>query len=139
MIISYPFSSMPASKCCSSLLLKITFRGSRSQLFFKIGIPKNVAIFTGKKLCRNFLLKRDPTHVFSYEHCKILKNSFFSPPVDVSGHLHYFLILLFLTFSSSSFFLLCSPVAVEWHVSPSVLIFLVKMIMNIQKKTHNTN
>ena len=34
------------------------FRSSRSQMFFKIGILKNFAIFTGKKLCRSLFLKQ---------------------------------------------------------------------------------
>ena len=38
--------------------------------------------------------------MFSFEHCKIFKKSFFHKPSSVaaSGHLHYFLSLLFLTF-----------------------------------------
>ena len=64
-------------------------RSSRSQMFFRIGVLKNFAIFTGKHLCRSLfliklqcwrpatLLKRDSTQVFSCEYCKIFKNTFF--------------------------------------------------------------
>ena len=54
------------------------FRSRRSQMFFKIGVPENFAIFTGKHLCWSlFLIKRDATQVFCYEFCEILKNTFF--------------------------------------------------------------
>ena len=48
-------------------------------MFFKIGVLKNFA--TVKHLCSSlFLIKlkkeEAPTQVFSYEHCKIFKNSF---------------------------------------------------------------
>ena len=71
-------------------------RSSRSQMFFKIGVFKNFAIFKGKHLCRSLfliklqpwrpatLLKRDSTQVFSCEYCEIFKNTFFfyrAPPV----------------------------------------------------------
>ena len=40
-------------------------------MFFKIGVLKSFAIFTGKKP------KHTPTQLFSCEYCKIFKNSFF--------------------------------------------------------------
>ena len=43
-------------------------RSSRSQIFFKIGVLKNFAIFTRKP--------ETPTQVFSGEYCKIFKNVF---------------------------------------------------------------
>ena len=60
------------------------YRTSRLQLFFKIGVLKNFAIFTRKHLCWSLYLKKafnfikeTPTQVFSCENCKIFKNSFF--------------------------------------------------------------
>ena len=67
-------------------------KSSRSQMFFKIGVLKNFAIFTGKHLWRNLFIiklqawrpeglqlyqKEAPTQVFSCEYCEILKNPFF--------------------------------------------------------------
>ena len=64
-------------------------RSSRWQMFFRIGVLKNFAIFTGKRLyCSCFviklqafrsrtLLKETPRQVFSYEYCEVFKNSFF--------------------------------------------------------------
>ena len=67
-------------------------------MFFKIGILKNFAIFTGKHLCwRLFLIKlktlawqlhqKDtPTQVFTFEYSKIFQSTFFyrTPPVATS-------------------------------------------------------
>ena len=36
-----------------SLTFAILFRSSRSQMFFKLGVLKNFAIFSGKHLCWN--------------------------------------------------------------------------------------
>ena len=52
-------------------------RSSRSQMFFKIGVPKTFAIFTGKHLCSSLFLIETPTQVFSCEYCKVFKNRFF--------------------------------------------------------------
>ena len=105
MIISYPILSRLASNCCSSLLLKTTMRSSHLQIFLKTGVLEDFAIFTGKHLCWNNFMKKTPIQVFFFEYCKIFKTSFFyrAPLVAASGHLHYFLILLFLTFSISLF------------------------------------
>ena len=35
--------------------LSLNFKSSRSQMFFKIDVLKNFAIFTGKHLCRSYL------------------------------------------------------------------------------------
>ena len=65
MIISYPISSGLASKGFSGVLLKTTFRSSRSQMFFKMGVLKHFEIFTGKHLCWNdFIKTRADTGVF---------------------------------------------------------------------------
>ena len=70
-------------------------------MFYKLGIPKNFAKFTGKHLCRdkyffikvsgwsrfnkiagwspavcNFIKKESLTQVFSYVFCEIFKNTF---------------------------------------------------------------
>ena len=57
-------------------------RSSRSQMFFQMGVFKNLAIFKGKKGLQLYL-KRDSTQVFSCEYCEIFKNTFFyrTPPV----------------------------------------------------------
>ena len=39
---------LPLGKFVTEVLI---FRSSRSQMFFKIGVLKNFAIFTGKNLC----------------------------------------------------------------------------------------
>ena len=73
-------------------------RSSRWQIFFRIGVLKNFAIFTRKQLCcsrfviklqafrSRTLLKETPRQVFSYEYCEIFKNSLFyrTPPVAAS-------------------------------------------------------
>ena len=64
-------------------------RGSRWQMFFKISVLKNFAIFAGKHLCWSLfleklqtwrsatLLKKTPIQMFSCEYCGIFKNTFF--------------------------------------------------------------
>ena len=64
-----------------------TIRSSHSLLFFKIGVLKNFAIFTGKRLSffliksQAFrpanLLKKTPKQVFSCEYRENFKNNFF--------------------------------------------------------------
>ena len=71
-----------------------TFKSSRSQVFFKIGVLKNFANFTGKHLCWSLLLielqawrsKETPTQVFSCKICDIFKSTFFyrTPSVAAS-------------------------------------------------------
>ena len=55
-------------------------------MFFKIGVLKNFAKFTGKHLC-NFINKETPTQVFSCEFCEIFKNTVFhrTLPLDATG------------------------------------------------------
>ena len=73
------------------------FWSSRLQMFFKVGVLKSYAIFTGKHLrwghfwtkfqsFRPTTLKVTLTKVFFCEYCKIFKNSFFhrTPPVAAS-------------------------------------------------------
>ena len=65
-----------------------TFRSSRSQMFFEIGVFKNFAIFTGNHLCWSLL--EVPAQAFSCEYCEIFKNSFYqrAPPVAASTLSH---------------------------------------------------
>ena len=80
-------------------------RSNRLQMFFKTGVFKNFAIFTGKPLCWSLFLlksltwrfatlikKETPTHVFFCEYCEIFQNNFFyrTPPVATSGTLQDF-------------------------------------------------
>ena len=73
------------------------FWSSRLQMFFKVGVLKSYAIFTGKHLrwshfwikfqsFRPATLKVAPRKVLFCEYCKIFKNSFFhrTPPVAAS-------------------------------------------------------
>ena len=52
-------------------------------MFFKIGVLKDFAIFTGKHLCYSLVLivsglkVKIPTELFSCKYSQILKNSFF--------------------------------------------------------------
>ena len=61
---------------------------SRSKMFFKIGVLKNFAKFTGKHLCQSlfFIKKEALTLVFSCEFCEIFQSTFFYriPPVAAS-------------------------------------------------------
>ena len=50
-------------------------------MFFKIGVPKNLANFTGKHLC-------NPTQVFYYEISEIYKNIFFKGWTEAATILH---------------------------------------------------
>ena len=64
-------------------------RSSRPDVFCKKGVLKNFAKLTEKHLCQslffnkvagpacNFIKKESPAQVFSYEFCKISKNTFF--------------------------------------------------------------
>ena len=64
-------------------------RNSGLQMFFKIAVLKNFAVFRGKHLCWSLFLinfrplglqlylKEAPRQVFSCEYCEIFKNSFF--------------------------------------------------------------
>ena len=69
--------------------LSSNFKSSRLQMFFKIGVLKNFAIFAGKQICWSnlliklqawrsaILLKETLTLVFSCEYCKIFNNTYF--------------------------------------------------------------
>ena len=55
-------------------------KSSRLQIFFKVGVLKIFANFTGKHLCWSLasLLKKTSTQVFSCETYKNFKNTFFT-------------------------------------------------------------
>ena len=62
-------------------------RGKRSQMFFKIGVLKSLAIFTRKHLCWNrFLAKLQASLALSCKYCENFKDSIFyrTPPVAAS-------------------------------------------------------
>ena len=72
-------------------------RSSRPERFYKIGVLKNFAKFTGKNLCQscvfnkvvglvcNFINKETLTQVFSCEFCEIFKNTFFYRTLSVAA------------------------------------------------------
>ena len=59
----------------------IIFRSSRTQIFFKTGVIRNFAMFTGKsyslQLYFNLAPKESSTKVFSCEYCEFFMNNFF--------------------------------------------------------------
>ena len=66
-------------------LLPITPRGSRSQMFFKIGVLKNFANFTGKNLCWSlFLIKGHLHRCFSVKFLKFLRTTFLQNTASVA-------------------------------------------------------
>ena len=50
----------------SIISLTLHYRSSCSQIFFKTGVLKKFAIFTGKQMCWN---EETPTQMFSCEYC----------------------------------------------------------------------
>ena len=65
---------------CNGILrsMEINCRSSRSQSFFKIGVLKNFAIFTGKRLCWSlfFIEKRLHHRYFPNNIAKFLRTTF---------------------------------------------------------------
>ena len=89
-------------------------RSSCWQMFFKIGVLKNFAIFSGKNCdwvsCRRSSLqlywKATPAQVFSCEYCKIFKNNFLIKSLSlVAASTRKPLRLAILTIISVSYFL----------------------------------
>ena len=58
-------------------------RSSRLQMFLKIDVLKNFAIFAEKHQC--WSLEETLTQRFCCEYCEIFKNSFFVHPVTAFG------------------------------------------------------
>ena len=68
--------SFAAAKA-SLVFIKNRCRSSRSQMFFKIGVTKNFAMFTGKHLCWSlFLIKMQAFRCFPVYIAKLLKAAF---------------------------------------------------------------
>ena len=107
----HPISSSLASKCCSSLLLKTTVRSSRSQMFL------NFLQYSQESTCDGTALWNRGSGVFLWILRNFYEKLFFRAPwVAASGHLHYYLILLFSTFSIFPlliFLFVCLPIAIE--------------------------
>ena len=67
-----------AAAKASVVFIKKRCRSSRSQMFFKIDVLKNFAIFTGKHLCWSlFLIKLQAFKCFPVNIAKFLRSSFF--------------------------------------------------------------
>ena len=98
-LISSYFCPVNIAKFLRTAFLQNTSTSSRLQMFFKIGILKSFANFTGRHLCWRLFLKnlqteglqlhkkKTPTQVFSCEVCEIYKNTFSyrTPPVTASA------------------------------------------------------
>ena len=52
------------------------YQNQLSQMFFKLGVSKNLTLFTGKHLCWGLFSKRD-----SCKYCKILRQFFYRAPL----------------------------------------------------------
>ena len=89
-----------------SIQQQLRYRGSLSQMFFKIGVLKNFAIFTGKHLCWslfliklikglkscNFIKKRLQHRFFPVNIAKFLSTAFFYRTLPVAASKDKFLI-----------------------------------------------
>ena len=72
----YFMKSFAAAKA-SSAFIKNRCRSSRSQMFFKIGVVKNFAMFTRKHLCWSlFLIKMQAFGCFPVNIAKLLSAAF---------------------------------------------------------------
>ena len=72
----YFMKSFAAAKA-SSAFIKNRYRSSRSQMFFKIGVVKNFAMFTRKHLCWSlFLIKMQAFGCFPVNIAKLLSAAF---------------------------------------------------------------
>ena len=76
----------------------------QKQTFFKKGVLKNFAIFTGKHLRWSFLFNKVAGLGFSCEYCEILRTSFFyrTSPVAASGVRKYRRFFISNTFISNA-------------------------------------
>ena len=108
-------------------------------MFCKIGILRNLVVFTGKHLHWSLFFKKEtPTQVFSCEYCKIFQNSFFYRALLVAGS-NYFFAMVFVKFdrdlkngtarSSHLWLFKCSKTKLK------KIIFLKKKICMIFRKT----
>ena len=118
-------------------------------MFFKIGAIKNLVIFTERHMCwNNFTKKRPQNRIFPVNIAKLLRTAFFIEHCQwLLLNIYTEPLTLFSNFALSSFFhfpiffflLMFTNIYRMTYVFPSVLIFLVKMITNIQKKICNIN
>ena len=87
--ISQGFHLQTRNTLQSRKFFRCRFRSSCPEVFCKKGVPKNLLKFTGKYLCQsifflktftpkacNYIKKGTLTQLFSYELCKICKNTF---------------------------------------------------------------
>ena len=77
-----------------------TYRGSHSQIFYKIGALKSLPKFIEKDMCRSYFLiklkvgnvqlyqKDSLAQMFSCEFCKIFQNTFFEKHLQVTAFEH---------------------------------------------------
>ena len=89
-------------------------RNSRSQMFFKIGVLKNFAIFTGKYLCWILFSIKFGGLAFSCEYCVILRTAFLIEQlwwllVNMTKSKRYLLSLTPINFSAESVGVLLKP------------------------------
>ena len=101
LITSY-FRPVNIAKFLRTAFLKNTSRSSRLQMFFKIGVLRSVANFTGKHLCSSLFLKnfqagglqlhkkRLQHSCFPVKFAKFLRTSF------LTEHIRWLLLYLFL-------------------------------------------
>ena len=91
---TYFMKSFAATKA-SLIFMKNRCRSSRSQMFFKISILKNFAMFTGKHLCWSlFLIKLQAFRFFLVNIAELLRTTFFyrTPPVAASADVLFYII-----------------------------------------------
>ena len=67
--------------------LELTFRSSHPGVFYKKGVLKNFAKFTGKHQCQSLFFNKKETlaQVFSCEYCEIFKNTFYAEHLRVTA------------------------------------------------------
>ena len=80
-----------AAAKASLVFIKNRCRSSRSQMFFKIGVLKKFAMFTGKHLCWSlFLIKLQAFRCFPVNITKLLRAGFYrTPPVAATGNVPF--------------------------------------------------
>ena len=72
MILNKALAQILQLRAKFDVIMSRKFRSSRSQMFFKIGVVKYSASFTGKHLCCSFFLIKK---LFTCEICKIFTNT----------------------------------------------------------------
>ena len=109
LITSY-FCPVNIAKFLRTAFLQRTFRSSRLQMFFKIGVLKSFANFTGKYLCRSLFLKNLQAedlqlHKKRLQHsCFLVKFSKFLRTPFLTEHLRWLLLYFFKKVLFNSYF-----------------------------------